>query len=139
MQKDYEKLTEEKKYKFIVKNILNNIGFHAIHKKIKLLYGKNIFGITKNKYILESSTYFYNKIVIQLTQYKDNIIDYHTSSNIYYLNNAQKNRKTIKKILSYNLIVHPDENGFFIQDLINDTVNSITNIIEKELFSSLLL
>ena len=132
MQKEFNKLSQDKQRKFIIKNLIKDEYFSIFHKKIKILYIEDIYkkneqqvniGL-RNKFLL-------NKITKILTCYRDNVIDYHNNPDSNYFNEQiLKNKNKLKKILSKNINYDfMDENNFTIKDLILDTWNSIKNIV----------
>ncbi len=133
MQKEFNKLTEDKQRKFIIKNLIKDEYFNIFHKKIKILYVEEIYKKYEQKInVTLRNEYLLNKITKILTCYKDDIIDFHNNpnSNYFYeriLNNKNKLTKILsKKNINYNFT---DENNFTIKDLILDTWNSIKNIV----------
>ena len=87
MQKEFNKLSSDKKRKFIVKNLLKDDYFIKFQNKFKILFIEEVYKKAEQKeQILAKKKYICDKITNILTNYKDNIIDlycYPTSTHFY--------------------------------------------------------
>lgn len=132
MQKEFNKLSQEKQRKFIIKNLIKDDYFYNYHTKFKILFVEEIYKKNQQKdYIFLRNEYLLNKIIKFLTNYKDNIIDLSTNQNSrFFYEQALKNKNKIIKILNHKINYnYKDENDFTIKDFILDTWNSIKNIV----------
>jgi hypothetical protein len=133
MQKEFNKLSIDKKHKFIIKNMLKDEYFLMFHYKIKTLFIEYITTKTEHKaqYIIKQK-YIIDKITNILTNYKDNIIDlycYPTSD--YFYKKALYYKNKLYKMYNIEFLNYIDENNFSIMDLILDTWKNTKDILVK--------
>jgi hypothetical protein len=123
MQKEFNKLTIQKKQKFIVKNLLKDDYFIKVHDKIKTLFIEDVYTKAEQiQQILIKNEKMLNKITYILTNYTDNIIDlycYPTSD--YFYNQVMRYKNKLYKIFDLNILNYKDDNEFKIHQLILDT------------------
>ena len=134
MQKEFNKLTLDKKHKFIVKNLLRDEYFIKFHEKFKTLFIEDIYTkVEQKEQLIIKKKYFCDKITDILTNYKDNIIDLHCypTSNYFY-ERALYYKDKLDKIFDLNILTLQDEYGFKIHQLIIDTWISTKEILVKD-------
>jgi hypothetical protein len=133
MQKEFNKLTIQKKRKFIVKNLLKDEYFIKVHDKFKTLFIEDAYTKAEQKQqSLIKNEYIINKITCILTNYKDNIIDLHCNpSSEYFYKQALQYKNKLYKIFDLNFLNYKDENNFYIHQLILDTWIITKEIIVK--------
>jgi hypothetical protein len=131
MQKEFNKLTDDKKRKFIIRNIMKDKYFIDYQEKMRILCCEYIYTKEEQKIqIINKNRYLFNKIVYILTNYKNCVIDlYCNPENIYFYEKALYYKNKLDR-MNYNM-KYKDENDFTIFELLLDTFNDIKNIIIK--------
>ena len=72
MQKEFNKLTDDKKRKFIIRNIMKDKYFIDYQEKMRILCCEYIYTKEEQKIqIINKNRYLFNKIVYILTNYKN--------------------------------------------------------------------
>lgn len=131
MQKEFLKLTLDKQRKFIIKNLLKDELFKEFHDEIKSNFVEIIYSKVQQKELIKlRNIYINNKITKILRKYKDNIIDLSSySANIFFYEQALKQKNKLLKIVNINILNYKDEYGFMIKELIMDIWHDTKNIL----------
>ena len=131
MQKEFLKLPLDKQRKFIIKNLLKDELFKEFHDEIKSNFVEIIYSKVQQKELIKlRNIYVNNKITKILRKYKDNIIDLSNySANIFFYEQALKQKKKLLKIVNNNILNYKDEYGFMIKELIMDIWHDTKNIL----------
>jgi len=131
MQKEFNKLSLEKKRKFIVRNLLNDKYFNYFHNDFNNIFIEDIYSKNKQKeMIITRNKYINNKITKILNKYKNYIIDLsYNPNNDFFYKKANKQKIKLINILNPNVLNYKDEFDFTVRELILDTMNDTKNII----------
>jgi hypothetical protein len=134
MQKEFNKLNETKKRKFLVKNITKDNSFFYIHKKINILYPEYIYKKKEHiELIKKRNDYIYLKICKYISNYRDYVIDiYNDENNKYFYEQIIKYKHKLLHIINIDNLYLQDENDFYIIDLLIDVIKNTKDIIKNE-------
>lgn len=142
MQKEFNKLDDIKKRKFLIKNILKNDFFIKYHNEFSLFI-EYIYSKRKQaKELKERDEKIYLDYCANiLTNYKHNVLDcvlFTTSTDPvkseFYLF-ALSNKLEIEKLFNNKLINSHDENGFTFSDLLSDVIYQLEPLLTNELYN----